>query len=849
MGMRSLLKGWSMPLGLLLFALLVSGCAAGKGAFVEGGKALQRENYDQAVTSFLTAIDKEPGNQQYRLQLRLARAKAALAHKTRGDQFLEQQSYGEALEEYQLAVALDGSLYTAADGLVQARRYLQAETLVEEAEGLLNAHRHTQADDVVKKALTAVPGYPPALRLQEKIKNLQYTVIDGVELEVDSSQLLNLNFREAELPDVFAIITKLSGINFILDEDVRSNNTTLFLERATFSQALELLLRMNKLDKKILNRKTIILFPKTRNKQKQFEDQIIQTFFLSSIDAKKAVNLLRTMLKVRRIYVHEELNAIILRDEPAVVKLAQKIIETNDRGNSEVVFDLELIEVNHSDIRELGLKLSNYSVGAGFGQPTSVTAGEVTSVQPTIVSSGLSAGQSAGGLIAGIDGFRNLDSFYAIPTATFRLLKTQTDVEILASPKIRVKNQEKARVHVGSREPTITVTINNDQTSENVQYVDVGVKLNVEPRIQLDGSIVTKLGLEVSNVSDRQTTATGTAVLTISTTNADTVLSLKDGEQTIIGGLIRDDNSTTKNKIPLLGDIPLLGELFSGTDKTKTKREILLSITPHIVKRVNLPQGTEASIWSGGEDDLKDGRNFGSFAAEYAAGQQGLQTQADFEPEAEKESFEAAAAVQPAVVASAAEDAGAVPGKAGRPSAATGAVEQSASATETAPPGAPTTLPQARVAEVSMPQGRQPSAVVSPRVYAQSPQLVRLDEVFTVTFFVNEIKNLFSAPLYVKYDTRLFEFIGAAEGSFFKQGGGSTIFTHTALSGGGRIIVGFKQGAGGNGVTGDGDLFSMQFKALAEGGAEISPARTNFRTAFGERLHVDTAGVRIEVSN
>ncbi len=837
--MRLLPKGWPKSFGLLIvLAFLLSACLAGKGSFVEGEKALEQKNYDQAVVSYLNALEEEPDNQQYKLRLGLARGYAGLEHKAWGDKFFANGNYREALEEYQLAVDLDGSYYVAADAAENARNHLLAQKLVEEAEGLLTARRRSQAENAVEDALQAVPDFEPALRLQEKIKNHQYVLIDGVELEVNSKQLINLNFRDAKLLDVFDIITKLSGINFILDEDVRGSNTTLFLERATFSQALELLLRMNKLDKKILNSKTIILFPKTRDKQKQFEDQIIQTFFLSNIDAKKAVNLLRTMLQVRKIYVHEELNAIILRDTPSVIKLARKIIENNDRSNSEVVFDLELIEVSHNIDQELGLKLTNYSIGAGMGQTTTTDSDGNTSTEGRIVSLGVIPGQSTSGLIDGLDGFKDLDPFYSIPAANFRFMKTLIDAEILASPKIRVKNKEKAKVLVGSREPTITVTNNGDTSTDNVQYVDVGVKLNVEPNIQLDGSVVTKLGLEVSNVSARETTDNGTSVLTISTTNADTVLTLKDGEQTIIGGLIRDDRATTKYKMPLLGDIPYLGELFNGTDKKGTKTEILLSITPHIVKSVSLPAVSEASIWSGGEDDLKDGRNFGSFADEFAAGQQ-----LTAPPVANRS--EGQPGVVPAEELPVEQNLGEEPLQS--PLSEAGIAAPSEPLTVNQQPPVIETAPEVMVAEVAVPQLQPPAAVVKPKVYAQSPKTVKPGETFSVTFFVNEVENLFSAPLYVQYDTQLFEFVGAVEGTFLKQGPSPTIFTHTALDGSGRIIVGLKQGAGGKGLSGGGELFSMEFKALGPGSGEIAPTRTNFRNPRGERLRVDSTGVTVEV--
>lgn len=797
-----------------LLLLLLSGCVAGQASFSKGNQALETENYDQAVIEYLTAVESNPTNHEYRLKLDQTRNKAALEHKIKGDAFIAQQQFVNALQEYQIAADLDGSLYTAFAGLEQARDYLQVEKLLQEAKNMLQTNRKAQAKEAVDMALSLRPDYHPALKLKAELKRSQYALVDGVELEVTSTQPINLNFRNTKIPDVFDILTKLSGINFILDEDVRSDNTTLFLEQATFAQALELLLRMNKLDKKILNSKTIILFPKTRDKQKQFEDQIIQTFYLSHIDAKKAVNMLRTMLQVRKIYVQEELNAIVIRDQPDVIKLAQKLIEANDRGNSEVVFDLELIEVNHSDTRELGLKLSNYSIGGGLSVPGS----------GAIAASGLSAGTSTTGLITGLDG---LDPFYSIPTASFRFMKTLVNAEILANPKIRVRNNEKAKVHVGSREPIITVTINDTQTSENVQYIDVGVKLDVEPKVQLDGTIVTKLGLEVSNVSGREKTANGTAVITISSTTADTTLTLKDGEQTVIGGLIRDDNAVTKNKLPLMGDIPILGEVFNSTDKTKTKREILLSITPHIVKSVRVPQGSTASIWSGGEDDLKFGRNFGTFADEYRAGQQGVEPQVDLSTEEEpideksqKIPFENEKGIE--TIDS-------------EPSLSTTAADSSKLAPEL-------------ITEEVIPEKELGEQTFKPMVFIDGKQLVRQGEEFSLRFLVEDIETLFSAPLSVQYDPQLFEFIGAAEGSFLHQENAATVFTYTALNPGGRIVVGLKQGAGGQGVSGAGELFSMQFKAKAVGKAEIIPTRTNFRNLKGGPIAVDSFGLMIEVA-
>ena len=204
--------------------------------------------------------------------------------------------------------------------------------------------------------------------MQAKVSGERRTVLDGFELDVTSDKPITLKFKDTEIRDVFNIVAKLSGINFLFDDDIKSQKISIFLEDATFSQALELLLRLNALDKKVLNAKTILIYPQKKESEKKYEDQIIQTFYLSNIDAKKAVNLLRTLLQLRKIYVHEELNALVVRDTPEVIRLAQQIIEAADRADSEVIFELELVEIAHSDALDVGPRLSSYSTSFGLAE-------------------------------------------------------------------------------------------------------------------------------------------------------------------------------------------------------------------------------------------------------------------------------------------------------------------------------------------------------------------------------------------------------------------------------------------------------------------------------------------------
>jgi general secretion pathway protein D len=833
---------------LWMLMLIIVGCAGTSPSFRKAQDLYAVGRLDEALAAYADAVQEHPEKAEYRMRLNLARHESALEHVKKGEDLLRRGDYKSAASEFRISQQLDNTLTTGADGLREAeRRSLVADKLLE-AGTLLRDRHYKQARQLLDEILLLIPGHEPALKLRDELDKRAASVIDGIELEVTSTDPITLNFKAASLTDVFDILTQLSGIRFILDEELRKQTTTLYLEGATFAQAFELLLRMNKLDKKILNSRTIILFPNSKDKQKQFSDQVIQTFYLSNIDAKKAVNLLRTMLQVRKIYVHEELNAIVLRDSPEVIRLAQKIIEANDRSTSEVVFDLELVEVSHTKDLDVGTKLTSTTLSAGIVDSKSSSPGTISGV--TIV-----------------DNLKNLDFIYSLPAVTFNIKKQAGDAEILASPKIRVKNQGKAKVHIGSREPVVTVTINGDQTSENVQYVDVGVKLDIEPVVQLDNTIVTKLGLEVSNVSSRETTSNGTAVLTISTTNANTDLILKDGEQTIIGGLLRDDKSDVRVDIPILSDIPLIGSLFSNFQKSKIKREILLSITPHIVRALQLPESEVASIWSGGEDELRVGRNFGSFAEEYVEGQgrtsvkpqpslsplgvmpdsgdadAGMESQPLDETSAPREPGPPPApmmplappAVQPPPTAPA-------PAAVSESPAVTGPVVLAPAAAGSA--DKPAELP---VAEVVLPPETVPGVAAQPTIFIEGDKLVSVGETLRVSLNVQEVENLFSAPLYVRFDPKRLEFVTASEGSFLKQNGQATIFTSTLMGDSGRLILGLKQGAGGSGASGDGVLAQLEFKALEAGKLSIAPERINFRNPAGERLPVNSRGLVVEV--
>ncbi|MDT8442019.1 MAG: cohesin domain-containing protein, partial [Desulfuromonadales bacterium] len=424
------------------------------------------------------------------------------------------------------------------------------------------------------------------------------------------------------------------------------------------------------------------------------------------------------------------------------------------------------------------------------------------------------------------------------------------------------------KVHIGTREPVITVTTTNDTSTDNIQYVDVGVKVDVEPNIQLDNTVETKLTLEVSQVIDSFTTNNGSVALTISTTNAQSVLTLKDGVQTILGGLFEKQSTSSVNTIPILGDLPLIGKLFSGFNDRGTKREILLSITPYIVKQVEVPTLDVATIWSGGEDNLKDGPNFGAFARPVQSEVQSTRPSPapaliKPEPQASPVGESPASPEVPAERPGLPEGQVAPPTVEPTPVPGEGEIPQPPLPAEAiVEPVVPTVLDQAtepvveEVAPVEEPI--DPAVLATPqslelpskgpaRLSLAGPPAVSVGDEVSLAVEVRHVEALYSAPLFVSYDPEMLELILVNEGSFLKQGGQSTVFSSSPNRTTGQVIVGYKQGAGGSGSSGSGLLFTLAFRARAAGTTEISLNRINFRDPNGTRLAVEPAAMAVEI--
>jgi len=860
----------------LLACLTLSGCTAGHRAFSKGESLESDGKYEEAMYSYAEAFRKDPDEGEYRLRFLKAREKAADAHYKQGNILFEQGNYAAALADFQAGLGIDPTQGRFEQLVEKTRRLVEAQQAYQEGLEFEKTNKFKDANRALTRALELDPGNKEYKAAQARVLGLRKNKLEGFELSLKSAKPITLKFRDAKIKDVFNIVTRLSGINFIFDEGVKDQPVTIYIENATFQQVLDLLTNMFKLGRKIANESTVIIYPKTPEKSKQYEDMTVRTFNLNYMEAKKAINLIRTLLQVRKIYVNEESNSIVVRDTSDVVSVVEKILDANDVPDAEVVLDVEVLEIGDTDSKTVGLLLSPYNVQIGAFNGSNLLANSLSST--TTSSSTSTTTTTTAGITNLIKAFavKGYTGFVTVPNGQFDFAKTLGKVEVLSNPKIRIKNREKAKFNVGTRVPITTTNTTNSTVSVNVQYIDVGVKVNAEPTIQPNNEVVIKLGLEVSQQVGAAKTVGGsdsaTTVVTIGTRNLDTVLSLRDGETSVIGGLIDRTYSNDKSKIFLLGDIPLLGELLTHTNSSGNKTELMLAITPRLVRRVTVPQNSLASFVSGKEDDPALSRSLASFdeeplfESEQKPGvkqlvpqppvpqslapqpaqpqttipQQEIPQQTMPLPVMPQEPVPQSAVPQPVVPQ--------------RMTPQTGSSPQAAANMATSPQEVPATASQPGAAAQTAVIASQPVASQNASASAQrgflrinAPASATVGQQFTLEVKAASISDLKAAPFVLTYDPFFVEFVSAGEGGFLRKDGVSTVFGSAVSAATGTVSINLARGPGSVGVSGEGVLASLVFRAKQKGLSSFGFSNVGFSASDGRPLTVLPFSSAVEI--
>ena len=529
----------------LATAAMLAGCAT-TAALRAGEQAEAIQDYDRAVAEYTRALQDDPDDPRLHQALERARLRAAQDHFASGRRFEATNRLDQALVEFQIAGELNPGSAEIDDALRALRARLRTEvTLAREGQTPLEA-LIDQARDL-----------PPL----------------GLDLPDDVTLPGALTFRGAGVRDIYAALAQFANLSLAFDPQFQNGTLSIDLRGTTLEAALEAVGAASATFYQVTGPRTITVVPDTAERRAAYDAEVVRTFYLSNADLTETIDLLRIVMDARRIAPVAATNALTIRDTPNRVNAAARVIEAIDKARPEVIIDVELLEVDRSTLRDYGLQL------ASPGSPGIDGA----------------AGVNQDGLT--LRDLRNLtqaDIFLTnLPSLFFRLLKQDGSTRTLANPQLRTSEGISATARFGERVPVPVTTFTPlasggaaQQPITSFNYEDIGVNIDITPRTHHNGEVSLALNIQVSSI-----TGTGFSGLpTFGNREINTVIRLRDGETNLLAGLIRDDEREIVEGVPGLSDIPVIGRLFARTRQETEQTDIVLTLTPHIVRVLDLSE-------------------------------------------------------------------------------------------------------------------------------------------------------------------------------------------------------------------------------------------------------------------
>ena len=556
-------RGWAA-----LLALALAGCAT-SAAFRAGERAEHREEFDRAVLEYSKAVQESPDNLDYKRALERAKLRASQEHAFAARRLAGRALYKEALDELRLAIDLNP----------------QSAVLVDEARDLEKRRRELAEGETIQQ-------------VKDRVKE---GALPGLVLGPGADEPLGLSFRNASLREAYQALGRVGGVNFIFDPQFQDQTITIDLRDVPFAQALTALGSVGRTFYRVADSHIVNVIPDTPAKRRDYEQQVVRTFFLSNADLKETIDLLRVVLGARRVAPLPGANALTINDTPDKVAAAERIIDIVDKQRSEVVVEVEILEVNRSKLKDYGIEITSAVPG---------TEGVVGAIfpKPTVTETTTDAN---GNVVTRERALTLNDNPYSksqlvitgLPGVIYRLLKTDTSTRLLANPQLRTSDGETAQARFGDQVPVPVTTFApiatggvSQQPITSFEYKNVGVNIDITPRVHHDGDVTLALKLEVS--------AVGPLFQNLPTFNNRTVTSvirLRDGETNILAGLISDTERQTITTIPGLGNIPVIGRIFSRNRTEAQETDIVMTLTPHVVRKTAFSEEDLRSFSVGGE--------------------------------------------------------------------------------------------------------------------------------------------------------------------------------------------------------------------------------------------------------
>jgi general secretion pathway protein D len=774
---------------LALVAATLSGCAAAM-AYRKGFALAQRGDWDGAVAYYRTAVQEDPDKPEFRIALERAMLEAALVHAAAGKDFEAKGQLDAALREYKRASEYD-----------PANRQLAA--------------RAAELDQKIRDAIEATRPRPQIDQMRERARRMT----PEPALNPASREPLDLQFT-GSVRDLLKFIAESTGINITFTSDYRDPpQYTVKLTGVTLEEALQQVLSANALFYKVVNDRTVLVIPDTAANRARYEEQVIRTFYLSHADATELVQLLNTIMRVPGVPLvpafvpNKTQNSVTIRASAPLVAIAERLIQANDRPRAEIVVDVQILEVNRTRAKQFGLDLGDYSITGIFSpevRPTTSTGtgGTVTTVPPFNLNT-ISRGVSAA------------DFYAAVPTAVIRFLETDSQTKLMAKPQLRGQEGQKITLNLGNDFPVPSTTFGSlggagsvaTQPISSFTYRPVGIIVNVTPRVTFEGDVVLELTVESSTLGQDVNIA-GQNLPSFGSRKVETKIRLRDGESTLLAGLLREDDNRTFKGFPGLMHLPVFRQLFTSNDIEKIQTDIVILMTPRIVRGHELTQQDVNPVYIGSQQHLGlsgpppliappagEGPAESPTAPAPPGGVVGQPTPAPAEGTLPTPGIVPPAAVPPP---------GAVPPQPQPP---------------TTPPGTVEAPPQDRTAAAEAPPATSPPAEVNGLQLVLTPPGTEFrmgGGPYTVPISVTNAPRTSTVTVTLTFNPAILKVRTVQEGSFMRQGGTSAQFTQQVDPAAGRVDVTIVRDADVVGASGSGLIAAVLFDPVASGATSVA---------------------------
>lgn len=784
---------------LATFVLLAAPLWADKAGnyFKQGRSAEIHKQYDAAYTYFQRALDLHPDNVDYMIAARRARFEAAMAHIHRGDQLMAQKQYPEAQSEFQKAATLDPS------NAIAQQKLQQLEELMHPAPPPPGEAVTPDQEDSLQRRLARAAG-------PTELGAVAATPID-LKLAGDSRVAYNT-------------LGKLSGINVIFDPDYHGSTVTLSLNQVSLMEALRVLDLESRSFYTVVTPNTIFVTNDSLQKRSELQQMVVKTFYLHNIsqaaELTEVAQAVRVLLNLQHFQPVASQMALVIRDTPDRVAVAQKIIDDLDKAPAEVVVDVKVLQVNRDVARDLGLlPPTSTTLSLVNTQPSSSSSGSGTG-SGSGSGSGNGSGNGGGSVGTTLNNLKHLNgSNFAITItpATLNALLSNDATRTLQQPELRAIQGQKATLQIGERIPIATGSFQpgiggvgiNPLVNTQFTYQPVGVNIDMTPWIHGDNEVTLKTHIEISAV-DNFTNIGGISQPVIGQKVIDHTIELRNGESNILGGIFEDQDIKNLSGIPGLSSIPGLKWLFSSTHDEKVHTEVMIVMTPHIIRHLDLNKFNERAIDTGTQNDI----TLHELPPATIAPGSGA-------PAGAPQAGQPAAAPQPQSAAGAV-----VPHGTAAPQPGTSA------APETSVPPRTAAAPATGAAGLQFNPAHVSGVVGNP---------------FGVNLDLNNVTGAYSVSMQLNYDPRMVSLQSVVNGGFLGKDGQAVALVdrNDATSGTAQITLSRPPNV--SGVNGSGSILTLTFEGKAAGATTISVSRVIARDAQGKIVHLQTGSAAVTI--